>query len=584
MTHPIQISVASRIVQFLGGCGVDVMFSQSLPSKLVLAAEDAGIRQVTYRTENAGGSMADAYARMSGKIGVVCAQNGPAATLLVPPLAEAMKASVPVLALVQDVPRDQTDKNAFQEFDHIGLFATCTKWARVVNDAARVDDHVRQALIAATTGRPGPVALMLPADLLLESRDFGPLQGIQGLGMHPLDRVVASPERIAEAAKIIGQAEAPIVIAGGGVHGADAAAALAQLQDVASLPVGTTMMGKGAVDETHPLSLGLLGNAMGKGSIGHHVKELIEATDVVLLIGTRTNQNGTDSWSLVPDSATVIHLDVDGQEVGRNYPALRLVGDAKLTLEKLTAVLAESDLGHRLEARSRVEAAIAAARTATIEDARKTLGKQGDLINPEEVMSALAGELTPETTIVADASYSSVWINTYLTALKPGMRFVTPRGLAGLGWGYPMALGAQLARPDQTIVCVSGDGGFGHVWSELETAVREELPVTLILLNNGVLGYQKDAEDVKFGRHTTACTFHPVNHTAIADACGCSAKRVDKSADLGEALRAALSARRPFLLEVMTDPQAYPPLTMFDDALEQARGVQTKYAEMAPAE
>lgn len=569
------VKVSDRIAGYLRECGVEIMFSQSLPSALILAAEDAGIRQVTYRTENAAGAMADAYARTSGKIGVVCAQNGPAAALLVPPLAEALKVSVPVLALVQEVPRNQTDKNAFQELDHIALFASCTKWARVVSDPNRIDDYLRQAVTAATTGRPGPVALMLPADVLLENIELGAIKITVGLGTWPLDRTVADPAVIDQAATLLSQADRPLIIAGGGVHAANATSALARLQQAYGIPVGTTMMGKGAVADHHPLSIGLVGNVMGSKSIGKHLKPMVEDADAILLVGTRTNQNGTDSWSLYPDSAKVIHIDIDGNEIGRNYPALRLVGDAKLTLKALAEALEKQDLTKRETTRTLFEEVIAEARRRNRQDVSEALQSSACPILPERILGELEKLLQPDSVVVADASYSSVWINAYLSSRRPGMRFITPRGLAGLGWGFPMALGAKLARPENPVICFVGDGGFGHVWSEIETAVRENIPVVMIVLNNGTLGYQKDAEHVKFGRHTGACYFGEVNHAAIAEACGCEAYSVSDPAELGSLLERAIGSGNPVLIDVITDPVAYPPLTMFDDALEHARRAET---------
>jgi acetolactate synthase-1/2/3 large subunit len=188
-------------------------------------------------------------------------------------------------------------------------------------------------------------------------------------------------------------------------------------------------------------------------------------------------------------------------------------------------------------------------------------------LRPEYVMRELNALLTPDTTVVADASYSSVWIASYLDARSAGMRFLSPRGLAGLGWGFPMAIGAKLARPAHPVVCVAGDGGFGHVWSELETAAREGFAVTLLVLNNQVLGFQKDAETVKFGRHTGACHFAPVDHAAIARACGLEAWRIESPEQVRPKLIEALGSPRTVLLEVLTDPDAYPPLTMYDNAL-----------------
>ena len=551
-------TVAEAVVTALKRHGVNILFSQSLPTGVLLAAEDAGIRTVTYRTENAGGAMADGYARVSHKVGVVTAQNGPAATLLVPPLAEALKSSVPIVALVQDVERGNADRNAFQELDHHALFAGCAKWIRRVTDAVRVDDYIDMAFAAAAGGRPGPVVLLLPADLLREPAREGP-QRSASLGTFPLDRVLPDPERLRAAAELLAHARQPLIVAGGGVHLSDAASALANLQETAHLPVVTTVMGKGAVDERHPLSLGVGGNVTGRRTPGHHLKNVIGKSDVVLLVGTRTAQNGTDSWSSLPRGARFIHVDIDPGEVGRNYEALRLVGDARLTLEALTALLS----GRRTRDESLVRA-IADAHERARAEAAALLESDASPIRPERLMADIEQVLTPETIVVGDASYSTVWIACYLPALKSGMRFITPRGLAGLGWGLPLALGARLARPDAPVIAMVGDGGFAHVWSELETARRTQTPVVLTVLNNGVLGYQKDAEEVKFGRHTNACIFTPVDHAAIARACGCRGVAIEDPRDYLPALREALSKNQTTVLDVKTDPDAFPPITMFD--------------------
>ena len=173
--------------------------------------------------------------------------------------------------------------------------------------------------------------------------------------------------------------------------------------------------------------------------------------------------------------------------------------------------------------------------------------------------------LTPATIVVADASYATLWVACYLPSLKVGMRFITPRGLAGLGWGLPLALGAKRASPDSPVLCLVGDGGFAHVWSELETATRRNTPVVVTVLNNGCLGYQKDAEDVKFGRHSTACYFTPVDHAAIARASGCRGIRIEKASEYLPALRAALACSETTVLDVITDPAAYPPVTFLDE-------------------
>ena len=559
-------SVAVAVSASLHRHGVAVTFGQSLPSLVQLANAQFGIRQVAYRTENAGGTMADGYARISGKVGVVTAQNGPAAALLVPPLAEALKASVPIVALVQEVARNTADKNAFQELDHAALFAGCAKWVRRMDHHSRAEDYVDMAFAAAATGRPGPAVLLLPSDLLAETTKIAHARSAS-LGTFPLDRVAPDPAAIEHAADLLAQARAPIVFAGGGVHLSGAAGALAALQEMASLPVATTNMGKGAVDERHPLSLGVAANAMGRHGSTRHLRPMIERADVVLLVGTRTNQNGTDSWSLYPRGATFIHIDVDGLEVGRNYEAVRVVGDAKLALEALQAALSRRDLKARTAARAGLEAEVAEGKR-LFRDATASVSASGaGPLRPERVMAAVSDVMTPETIIVGDASYSTLWITNYLVSQRAGQRFLTPRGLAGLGWGLPLALGAKVAAPDAPVICISGDGGFGHCWAELETARRMKLPVVLIVLNNGILGYQKHGETVAYGQHTDAVFFEPVDHAAIARACGCNGRRIEQADDLLPALREALAADRLTLIEVMTDPDAKPPLGFFDGSI-----------------
>jgi len=563
-------TVALRLAEAFRRHGVTLTFGQSLPSAFHLACPHVGIDQKVYRQENAGGTMADGYARIARRVGIVTAQNGPAATLLVPPLAEALKASIPVLALVQEVTRDNFDRNAFQELDHLAMFAPVAKWVRRLERADRLDDYVDMAFTAAASGRPGPAVLLVPADLLTETaaaRAALLRPRVMSLGDVPLDRTLADPVAIAAAAEALAAAEHPLVVVGGGIHLAGATAELAALQHAAHLPVATTVMGKGAADETHPLTLGLIGYVMGQGTRTHALRPMVERADVVLLVGTRTNQNGTDSWKLFAEGTRFIHLDTDPMEIGRNYESQRLLGDAKLTLGALAEAMRARDLSRRAAARPAIEREIAAAVAAWRETIQGLLSRDAPLCRPERVMAELDALIGPEDAVVADASYSSIWIANYLTARRAGQRFLTPRGIAGLGWGLPMAIGAQVALREAgsrgRVVCLCGDGGFAHSWAELETLRRMELPVTTIVLNNGILGYQKHAEEVRFGEHTKAVTFTAVDHAAIARACGVQGLRVEGSAAIAPALKDALSAGAPVLLDIVTDPDAKPPISAF---------------------
>jgi acetolactate synthase-1/2/3 large subunit len=554
-------TVAHLVAECLQRHGVEYLFGQSLPSMLHLACEQMGLKQVAYRSENAGGYMADGYARISNLPGIVTAQNGPAATLLVAPLAEALKASVPLIALVQDVNRSETDRNAFQEFDHITLFASCTKWVRRVTEASRVEDYIDQAFVAACSGVPGPVALMLPADLLLEAAPKS--KRLNALGYFPLDRTVPVRSDLKIAADLIAKAKNPLIIVGGGVHLSGSQIALSQLQEKAHLPIATTVMGKGSVDEQHPLSVGVIGYFMGPNGNTHFQKDLVSNADVIVLIGTRTNQNGTDSWKLYPPTAKYIHIDANGNEVGRNYEATRLVGDARETILALTEELLSLDLAIRKDTRQLLEKKIQEGRNAYLEQSKSIRQSNSIPIRPERVMEELNQVLTSNSVVISDASYASVWSANYLTSLFAGMRFLAPRGLAGIGWGFPMALGAKVAKPTADVYCVVGDGGFAHVWSEQETAVRMNLKVVLIVLNNGILGFQKHAENIKYGLHTSAVHFAPVDHAAIARACGCQGITVTKPEELGPALELAKAAKTTTVIDVICDENAFPPLSLY---------------------
>ncbi|MEU9888913.1 acetolactate synthase catalytic subunit [Sphaerisporangium sp. NPDC051011] len=564
MSEPTRRTVADALADALVRHGVELIFGQSNPTALMLAAERRGIRQVLYRTENAGGVMADGYARTSRKIGVLALQNGPAAALAVAPMAEAMKASVPMLVLVQEVPASNRDRNAFQELDHAALFTEVSKWTRRIDDPARVDDYVDLAIVAATSGRAGPVVLLLPRDVLQLEAGEATLPRTHRLGGFPLDRPRPDADAVARAAELLAGAESPLIMAGGGVHLSGAEGALAGLVQVAHLPVATTNMGKGAVDETAPLSLGVAANLAGKAGPTRRNLSLLEEADVVLLVGTRTNENGTDKWGLTSRTATYIHIDVDGFEIGRNYEAVRLVGDARAALEDLTAALTVRDLSKRLSRRDGLIARIARGRAERGADVASLISAEQSPIRPERLVTELDRLLSPDDIVACDASYSAIWMSSYLTSRAPGQRFLTPRGLAGLGWGMPLALGAKLARPDARVVALVGDGGFAHVWSELETAVRARIPVVVIVLNNGELAYQRHAENLLFGSTTSAIEFMPVAHAAIARAAGAVGMDLREPADIRPTLETALETRVPVVIDAIVDPTAFGPARIFD--------------------
>lgn len=542
--------------------GVTLTFSQCFPVLMQHVAPEFGIRQIGFRTENAGGYMADGYTRIARHIGVIAGQSGPAATLLVPPLCEALKSSIPILAIVEESASADNDKNAFQEFDHFALFSSCSKWTRRVTHPERLDDYLDMAIVEATTGRPGPVVLILPVDFMALPAAPSPHRKAR-LGGFPLDRVQPLRQQLAEAAGLLKGAKRPLIVAGGGVHLSDASAEVAALAELGAIPVATTNHGKGALDERHPLALGVFGNCMGRGSKAMELQEYASQADLVLFVGTRTASNGTANWSLFPREASFIHVDIDGLEVSRNYEACRLVGDAKATLAALLAELTDADFPERAIRFKQIAADTTAARRkseAVLDEIGA--GRQG-AVRPEHLMRVLNPLLRPQDIVCADASYSTNWVGSYLEAKAHGARFLTPRGLAGLGWGMPMAMGAKLARPEANVFALVGDGGFAHCWSELETARRLDIPVITIVLNNQILAYQQHGEEWYTNKHSDASDLGPVDHAAIARACDCFGERIASPEQFAPALERAMASGLPAVLDVITDDDARPPLTHY---------------------
>lgn len=555
---------AMRIALSLKRNGVKYLFGQSNPASITLACAEIGIKQIGYRQENAGAYMAQAYAMCTNTIPVVTAQNGPAATLLVPGLAECLKSSYPVVALVEEVSREHEEKNAFQELDHILLFQGVSKWVKRIPIQERIEDYVDRAFTIAASGRPGPTVLLCPKDIILDTKEYLiNLSRNQNSGVFPLDRSISELTKVEEAADILRNAKQPIIYAGGGVILSGAIKEIRELQEECSIPVATTTMGKGSVDEEHPLSIGPIGYYMGKLGVSKHLKSMVQDADVILLVGTRTNQNGTDSWTLLPENAKYIHIDLDPIEISRNYESLRLVGDAKLTLLELKESLLRKGVQKRADCRAIIEEKIHSAREMHKKSMQDIHLAQSGKIKVERFLYEVEKRLDDNHIIVADASFSSVWNVNYLKAIK-NRKFIFPRGLAGLGWGLPMAMGAKVAKPGNKVFCLAGDGGFGHVWSELETCKRHGIHIVLAIINNGILGYQKFVETATFGQYTDACDFSYVDHTKIAEACDVKGIKVESISDIAGAIDEAFKSEESVVIDLISDPNNIPPVGVLD--------------------
>jgi acetolactate synthase I/II/III large subunit len=536
-----------------------------------------GIAHVQMRDERSAAYAADAYARVTGLAGVCDATVGPGAAKLPSGLAEALGASVPVLALVSDLPARMAPHRyrgaASQALDQAALLAPVTKWQAAVPDAATLPALVRQAFREATTGRPGPVALFLPQDVL--DGPAGPAEdfpragaGATGgsgeastrasrFGRFPAFRPLPEPGDVAAAAAVLRSAARPFILAGGGVLHSGAEGDVVALAERLSAAVGTTLSGKGCIAEDHPLSVGVTG-AMGTAAAAAALAE----ADAVLLAGSKASSGATFSWTLPRADQRVVQLDLDPAELGRAFGwAVPVLADARPGARALLAALdtpagdappgdgragAEPD---RAPWRMRLGELTAAWRAAR--DAERA--SDAVPIAPQRVLAEIEAALGRQDILICDASLASGWGGVYLEQRRPGRRVLTPRGQAGLGYALPAAIGVSHARPQHRAVVLTGDGALGYAAGELATVTEQALPVTVVVLNNRSWGWIRWYQRIAFGRGWEEEDFGDVAFADVARGFGLAAQRVTEPGRLGAALRAALQAPGPALVDVVTE-------------------------------
>jgi acetolactate synthase I/II/III large subunit len=532
-----------------------------VPGGQTLALYDAildrepGLRHVLVRDERSAAYAADAYARVTGQAGVCDATVGPGAAKLPSGLGEALGASVPVVALVSDLPARLAPHRyrsaASQALDQQALLAAVTKWHATVPDAATLPALVRQAFREATTGRPGPVALFLPQDVL-----DGPAPDYVSLppsrfGSFPAFRPAPDPHDAAAAAAVLSAAERPFILAGGGVLHSGAGTELTALAEALSAAVGTTLSGKGVIAEDHPLSVGVTGS-MGTSAAAAALAE----ADVVLLAGTKAGSGPTFGWTLPAPGQAIVQLDLDPAELGRAFPvAAAVLADARPGLRGLlTALAAAGGAPDRAAWRSRIAELAASWR------AERDAERASDAvpIAPQRVVAEIEAVLGADDILICDASLASGWGGAYLEQRRAGRRVLCPRGQAGLGYALPAAIGVATARPEGRTVVLAGDGAMGYVAGELATVTELGLPVTVIVLNNRSLGWIRWYRRINFGRGWEGEDFSDVSFADVARAFGLAGMRVAEPARLAAALRTACSAPGPALLDVVTEPWQTP--------------------------
>ena len=538
-----------------------------VPGGQTLALYDAildlapALTHVLVRDERTAAYAADGYARVTGQVGVCDATVGPGAAKLPSGLGEALGASVPVVALVSDLPIRMAPHRyrsaASQALDQAALLAPVTKWLASIPDAAAMPGLVRQAFREATSGRPGPVALLLPQDVLDAPADPVPPRAASArFGVFPAFRPPPEPADVAAVARVLRRAERPFLLAGGGVVHSGAGPAITALATRLSAAVGTTLTGKGAIAEDHPLSVGVTGT-MGTGAAATALAE----ADVVLLAGTKASGGATYGWTLPRAGQLVVQLDIDPAELGRAFEVVAaMLADARAGLTALLAELSTGSPAASAEPDRSAWRARLAVLTADWRAARETERASDAVpIAPQRVLAALEQVLAPQDILICDASLASGWGGVYFEQRRPGRRVLFPRGQAGLGYALPAAIGAATATASEPgpatgrTVVLTGDGALGYAVGELATVAELGLPITVVVLNNRSLGWIRWYRRITFGRGFGDDDFADVAYGDVAGAFGLHGARVTGPDALESTLSAALGAGRPSLVDVVTE-------------------------------
>ncbi len=547
-----RLSGAEAFVRMLQLQGVRHVFGlcgdTSLPLYDALFRLDHGITHILTRDERSAGYMADAYARVTGKVGVCEGPSGGGATYILPGVAEANESSIPVLAVTTDIAVTSRGRFTLTELDQEALFRPVTKWNRVIDKSSSIPGTLRAAFAQLTTGRPGAVHLGLPFDVQQDAVDESDIWVEPDLNQFPARRAGADPAAIEKAAALLTAAKRPILLCGGGVVISGAEPELAQLARRLGAPIATSISGQGSIAETDPLALGVVGSNGGSAETAR----VLDQADLVFFIGCRAGSVTTDRWRHPPrEGRRFLHLDVDSGVIAVTYPAdVALLGDAKLTLAALNEAL-----GHApKKGESWGREAVAAAKAEKFLAFDAIAASEERPIRPERVVAELQRLLPEDAILIADPGTPCPYFSAFYEQRRAGRHFISNRAHGALGYSLSAAIGASIGRPGVKCVAAMGDGAFGFTVGELETVMRLKLPITYVVFSNASYGWIKAGQKTKFHERYFSVDFDRSDHARIAEAYGLKAWRVEDPRELRPALKAALESASPTLVDVIAQP------------------------------
>ncbi len=550
----MQLTGADILIRTLIEQGCDTVFGY--PGGQILNVYDSlykyqnEIRHMLTAHEQGAAHAADGYARATGKVGVVMSTSGPGATNLVTGIATAYLDSIPLVAICGNVPTTQIGTDSFQEIDITGVTLPITKHNYFVGSVENLADTIREAFALAQSGRPGPVLIDVPKDVQTAVCDYEPQAPVQ-----PEERHAAKDVRIKEAAALINASKRPFIYFGGGLITSEAQEEMLALADKIDAPIGCSLMGLSGIPTDHPRFLGM------QGMHGHYASSMaMHDADLIISLGVRFNDRVTGNREKFAKLAQIIHIDVDGSELSKTVnSACGLRGDVKLTLQKLIPLV-------NAEQKPDWEKAVKAL--------KETENDYLDIrpgLTPRNAIMTLNKHLGENTAVATDVGQHQMWAAQNVNFKKP-RRFISSGGLGTMGFGLGAAIGAAVGTGERSVL-VTGDGSFGMCLNELTTAVTYNVPVVILLMNNGVLGMVRQWQTLFFNKHySNTILDRKTDFVALARAFGADGEAVDTVAALDKAFEHAFSCDGPYVIDCRIDKDEFvlpmlPPGGSMDDII-----------------
>lgn len=545
---------AKIIVETLKNLGVDTIFG--IPGGVVLLLydeliKDGKIRHILARHEQGATHMAEGYAKVTGKPGVVLVTSGPGATNTTTGIADAYMDSVPLFVMTGQVPTFFIGNDAFQETDSTGISRMITKYNTIVKKTDELAYELVKAYNIAKMGRPGPVLVDIPKDVIAGEAEFTPIESVKLPEKYKLE---GNDRQIEIAVDLILKSERPIIYAGGGIISSGASEELEELVDILGIPVTLTLMGLGGFDGTRPEFLGML------GMHGTYTANMaINNSDLILAIGARFDDRVTGNVEYFAPLAKIIHIDIDPASISKNVDIdVPIVGDAKICLRKMLNILKDTPKSKIKQFRERISSWWAKIREWQ-EKYPLTYNKSQSKIKPQEVVETTY-ELTKDKKVLisTDVGQHQMWVAQYYKIREP-RTFLTSGGLGTMGFGFPAIIGAKIAKPEYLGICFAGDGSFQMNMQELSVAVEEKVGVRVIIFNNGAHGMVTQWQRKFYGGRYAASVFKvQPDYKKLAEAFGARGYKIEKPSELRETLKKAIFEEPediPVIIDVKVDPE-----------------------------